>query len=167
VGGGGGLFVSHVSSVTINNHSVISCNNVTGTQGGGGILLGSSVTTATISDSQVFRNQASGGGGGGLNVGTAAVTLTNDVFEFNSGLTGGGVFRPGLSSSTVTLTNTVVAGNSATAAPHVGPDLNGTFATGGNNTIGNGSGETGISGPGDKVGTPSKPIKPPVKVPPC
>src|SRR5207247_1707402 len=126
-GGGGGLFVSNTSTVTIQDqnttHSVISCNQVNGTQGGGGILISSLVTKLTITDAMIFRNLASGGDGGGLKTGRANANLTNVVIEFNTAKHGGGIFHP--ANATDTLTHCQVAGNTATTG--VGPDLDGVF----------------------------------------
>jgi hypothetical protein len=164
-GGGGGLFVAHSSSVTIQDKSYISNNSATGTQGGGGILLGTLVTLH-ISQSDVDYNQASAGKGGGLAVAqNDTVTLDTVTLDFNKALAGGGIFFASGGGGSVTLTTCVVCANMATTGP--GPDLNGAFLTGGHNIIGVSGGFTGITDGtnNDQVGTPSKPIKPPV-IPP-
>jgi hypothetical protein len=163
LGGGGGLFVAGSISTTIQNHSFVSNNSVTGTQSGGGILLGLAVTLH-ISSSDIDYNQASAGDGGGLAVAPeSTVTLDTVTLDFNKALAGGGIFFASGGIGSVTLTTCVVCANTATTG--TGPDLDGTFQTGDHNTIGVSGGFTGINGTHDQVGTPSNPIKPPV-IPP-
>jgi hypothetical protein len=112
----------------------------------------------------VDYNQASAGSGGGLKAFVdSTVTLDTVTLDFNKALTGGGVSTD--DSGSVKLTTCVVCANTAT--PGTGPDLDGAFQTGGSNTIGVSGGFTGITDGqnSDKVGTPSKPIKPPM-IPP-
>ena len=65
---------------------------------------------------------------------------------------GGGIFNL---YGTVELENTIVAGNSG---PN--PDVEGNFISNGYNLIGDGTGSTGFTAPGDQVGTSANPIDP-------
>jgi hypothetical protein len=159
--------VSQSSNVTIQNKSFLSNNSsINGTQGGGGILLGSHVSMSII-QSDVDYNQATGGKGGGLAAAKdSSVTLDTVTLDFNKALAGGGIFFASGGSGLVKLTSCVVCANTASTA--TGPDLDGAFQTGGSNTIGVSGGFTGITGSDsqeDKVGTPAHPIRPAV-IPP-
>jgi predicted outer membrane repeat protein len=166
---GGGI---SAGTATLTN-STVSGNAVAGN--GGGI----SATTATLTGSTVYDNSA-GGNGGGISATTA--TLTNSTVAGNSALTsgggiatgsgallnctvaentahtGGGVFHP---TGTLTVRNTIIALN-LTDFTGSGADVSGTFASGGHNLIGDGTGGTGFTNgtSGDIVGTSAVPIDP-------
>jgi hypothetical protein len=169
-GGGGGIFFSG-SSLTIKGSGEdattpanINCCEAICSGGGGGLLVSGS-GTVNISNTNFFRNKALAGSGGAINYsGSATMSLnTVDIILNQASVKGGGIFHG--ASGTVRLQQTIAAGNTAP----VGPDLSGTFVSQGHNTVGNGSGETGIVNGvnNDKVGTASHPIPPPFITPDC
>jgi hypothetical protein len=104
--------------------------------------------TMTLTNCTVSGNSARLSGGGLKNYGTA--TLTNCTVSGNSAGLFGGIDNLG---STVTIGNTIVAENSAPNAP----DAFGTFASQGNNLIGETDGSSGWVG-SDLTGTVAQPL---------
>src|SRR5271157_3382689 len=173
-GGGGGGAIANVGTLTLNN-STLSGNSAGG--GGGAIanvgtltltnstLSGNSAGvggaianagTLTLINSTLSDNSApSGGDGGGIfNDGTA--TLTNCTVSGNSaGNEGGGVYNY-YNNAPVTIGNTIVAGNTTDG---YGPDVEGPFASQGNNLIGKTDTSSGWVG-SDLTGTIAKPLNP-------
>ena len=122
------------------------------------------VTNSTLSGN-VATNPGSRGAGIYNKAGT--VTLTNSTLSgnkanpsnsaplfplFSSPASGGGIWNGG----TVNVKNTIIALNTAAT----GPDVFGSFASGGYNLIGDGTGSTGFTAVGDQVGTAAAPIDP-------
>ena len=137
---GGGIDNEFNSTVTITG------STLSGNHGGsdGGAIFDNGGTPFTVTNSTLSGNSANNGGGIEHN-GSGTFTVTNSTLTGNSAISsggngGGGILNPSM--ATVTLTNTIVAGN---MAAHGGPDLNGTFATGGNNLIGTIAGSMGIT----------------------
>jgi hypothetical protein len=96
------------------------------------------VNNSTLSDNEAQQ------GGGLFNLGVA--TLDSDTFTTNNASDsaggGGGVFNfGGTSPGVVNIGNTIVAGNTG----GVGPDVNGTFVSQGNNLIGNSTAGVGFT----------------------
>jgi predicted outer membrane repeat protein len=94
--------------------------NTAQTQGGG---IYAKLGTLTLSDSQVFRNQATGNtggqGGGGLIVISATATITDTTFAGNSATQfGGGMFFH--QGSAVTVERTNIYANTAGSGPSAG-----------------------------------------------
>ncbi len=93
---------------------------------------------------------------GGIESGTPSGRLTliqstvSDNVAENSGP--GGIF---ISDGLAELSNTIVAGNSGSNS-----DVEGDFTSEGYNLIGDGTGSTGFTAPGDQVGTSDNPIDP-------
>ena len=138
--------------------------------------------TTTLTNCTVSGNSASGNGGGLYISYGGTTTLTNCTVSGNSASgNGGGVYSTELRGTT-TLTNCTVSGNSAgtTAAAcdnagrhgdprqhhrggehghHRGPDALGTFASQGNNLIGETDGSSGWVG-SDLTGTIAQPLDP-------
>ena len=123
---GGGVATYYYGTTTLTNCTV-SGNAATGD--GGGVVTEHSATTLT--NSTVSGNSASGDGGGLYTNSDGATTLTNVTISGNTaGVSGGGLYND---DGKVTIGNTIVAVNTASTA---GPDALGTFASQGNNLIG-------------------------------
>ena len=130
-GGGGGIFTITNSTFSGNTANV-----------GGGIFNSGSLT---MTNSTFFGNTASGnvGNGGGISQQGGMLTVTNSTLSGNTANgSGGGIAQQG---GTVRLTNTIVAGNTAPPFGGGGPDLFGTFTSGGHNLIGITAGGSGIT----------------------
>jgi predicted outer membrane repeat protein len=143
-GGGISAGVSTLVNTTVNG-------NTAGTDGGG-----VSGDVQTLTNSTVSGNTASGRGGG-LYVGN--VTLLNVTITGNSAQSGGGVSL--VTTKISNIRNTIVARNTVVSMG-LGPDLSGTFTSGGHNLIGDGSGATGFTNgvKNDQVGSTANPIDP-------
>ncbi|MEG4406505.1 Calx-beta domain-containing protein [Microcoleus sp. MON2_D5] len=169
-GSGGGIYNREGGTVKVTN-STLSGNTVGGLFGFG--LLGGGIYndngTVEVTNSTLSGNQATNAGGSGAGIYNKAgtVTLTNSTLSGNianpsttdfAGIilpapgSGGGIWNGG----TVNVKNTIIAQNSAAT----GPDVFGSFASGGYNLIGNGTGSTGFTALGDRVGTAAAPIDP-------
>ena len=70
--------------------------------------------------------------------------MTNSTLSGNSATSGGGIFNY-TTGRMVTLTNTIVAGNTLTGMGGSGPDLSGTFMSGGHNLISDSGSSSGIT----------------------
>ncbi len=143
---GGGLYniggMTTLTAVTISGNSA---NN------GGGLANAGGSTTLT--NCTVSGNSANNGGGL-YNNDPGMITLADCTVTGNSaGNDGGGIDNAG---GTVTLGNTIVAGNTATTS---GPDAFGTFASQGNNLIGESDSSSGWVG-SDLTGTIAQPLNP-------
>ncbi len=162
--GGGGIFNDGNSII---KNSTFSGNSAAF---GGGISNGGTMTVSnsTLSGNSANRSNPSFDrskvGGGIYNNGT--LTLVFSTLTLNSAANGSGVYNdPGsvgsfvVSSGTVNVRNTIIAGN-INSTDGVNPDVSGTFTSKGYNLIGDGTGSTGFSDPGDIVGTSTKPIDP-------
>lgn len=106
---GGGLYLNGTTTIS---RSQIYNNQSTG-YNGGGIYIASGAS-ATIIDSRINNNTASGfsvleGGGGIWNNGT--LVLQNSVVDHNSGYEGGGILN--VSASDATIVNSTISGNNA------------------------------------------------------
>lgn len=141
----GGAIYTSGGALTLSS-STFSNNQASGLGGAIDVSAG----TANISFSTLNNNSSAGSGGGIANGGGGAVTITNSTISQNAANSsqGGGIF---VDNGTVTLTNSIVAANTASA----GPDAFGALTDGGQNIIGDGTGESGISNGanGDLVGT--------------
>ncbi|MEG4214283.1 Calx-beta domain-containing protein [Microcoleus sp. Pol14C6] len=170
-GRGGGIHNREGGTVKVTN-STLSGNTATGPRSGfgygafgGGIYNDNGtveVTNSTLSGNQVTKPSSSGAG---IYNQAGTVTLTNSTLSGNIANpsttefdiivppgSGGGIWNGG----TVNVKNTIVAQNIAAT----GPDVFGSFASGGYNLIGDGTGSTGFTGVGDRVGTAAAPIDP-------
>jgi hypothetical protein len=143
-GSGGGLF-TYAGTTTLTNCTVSGNSAFTG----GGLFDGGGTTTLT--NCTVSGNSASFfADGGGLYDSGGTTTLINCTVSGNSAGVAGGL------NGTATLTNTIVAGNTASGS---GPDALGTFASLGNNLIGETDGSSGWVG-SDLKGTIAQPLNP-------
>ena len=145
---------------------------------GGGIR---NAGTLTLENCTLRDNEAAEDGGAIANLPHANATLTNVTLSGNTAQRGAGIANSGslllfsttIAANTATSTaggiinlaggttrakNTLIATNTA----DIGPDLNGAFASDGNNFIGNPSSSTGFNRDvaGNKVGTPEQPLDP-------
>ena len=147
-GSGGGILNNGTLTVTNTTFT----GNVAPNSGGGIFNNGGmlNVTNSTFSGNSAPNND----GGGIVNFSSGSLTVTNSTFTGNSAARGGGIQNI---SSTATVTNTIVAGNTATSS---GPDVAGTYTSGGNNLIGKTDGSSGFTGTGDQTGTVSSPLDP-------
>ena len=111
VDSGGGILNQNNLTVT---DSTISGNTVTAVASNGGGLsnqfAGGSPVTATLVNSTISGNSASGFGGGISNFGSSAVALSNSTINDNTAPTGGGIRN--LSSGVADLRNTIVSNSS-------------------------------------------------------
>jgi hypothetical protein len=168
-GSGGGIYNGEGGTVKVTN-STLSGNTVGGffDRGlfGGGIYNDGG--TVEVTNSTLSGNETTNAGsrGAGIYNKAGTVTLTNStisgnkvnpsnkapVFPLLSSAAGGGIWNGG----TVNVKNTIVALNSAATDP----DVVGSFASGGYNLIGDGTGSTGFTAVGDRVGTAAAPIDP-------
>jgi hypothetical protein len=137
-GSGGGIY--NTGSMTIVN-STIAGNTITGGDGGGISNSG----TLSISSSTVADNIADG--------------LYTGLYVFWASYldgTGGGIQSKSAPAQMV-VHNTIIARNHADDS---GPDAVGDFSSQGHNLVGDGTGSTGFTAPGDLVGTTGAPIDP-------
>jgi hypothetical protein len=167
---GGGIHNREGGTVKVTN-STLSGNTVGGFFGFG--LLGGGIYndngTVEVTNSTLSGNQATnpGGSGAGIYNKAGTVTLTNSTLSGNianpsttdfAGIilpvpgSGGGIWNGG----TLNVKNTIVAQNNAAT----GPDVFGSFASGGYNLIADATGSTGFTAVGDRVGTAAAPIDP-------
>ena len=146
---GGGLYNVGSYALTLTNCTV---SGNSATQNGGGLYnVGSYALTLT--NCTVSGNSATQNGGGLYNISPYALTLTNCTVSGNSATNGGGIDN---ASGTFTIGNSIVAGNMATTS---GPDGYGTFASQGNNLIGETDSSSGWVG-SDLTGTIAQPLNP-------
>jgi hypothetical protein len=172
-GRGGGIHNGEGGTVKVTN-STLSGNTVGGFFAFGGIGFGGGIYndngTVEVTNSTLSGNQATkpGSSGAGIYNQAGTVTLTNSTLSGNIANpsttdpfliitipvpgSGGGIWNGG----TVNVKNTIIAQNTAAT----GPDVFGSFASGGYNLIGDGTGSTGFTAVGDRVGTTAAPIDP-------
>jgi hypothetical protein len=138
---GGGI--DNAGTMTVSN-CTLSGNSVSGTGGG----LESDGGTLTVSNCTLSGNSASGplGTGGGLESDGGTVTVSNCTVSGNSAPKGGGINNNLLLAGAAIIRDTILAGNTAST----GPDFSGALTSDlGHNLIGNTSGGSGFTGPGD------------------
>ncbi|MEG4115375.1 MULTISPECIES: Calx-beta domain-containing protein [unclassified Microcoleus] len=169
-GSGGGIYNGEGGTVKVTN-STLSGNTVGGFFDvglfGGGIYNDNG--TVEVTNSTLSGNETTNAGsrGAGIYNKAGTVTLTNSTISgnkvnpsnkapvfplFSSPASGGGIWNGG----TVNVKNTIIALNTAATDP----DVSGSFASGGYNLIGDGTGSTGFTAVGDLVGTAAAPIDP-------
>jgi hypothetical protein len=140
---GGGIYNDN-GTVEVTN-STLSANEVTSLRGmGAGIF--NRAGTVTLTNSTISGNKANPNP-----VYYNAITLAVLGYLPAPG-SGGGIWNGG----TLNVKNTIIAQNIAATDP----DVFGSFASGGYNLIGNGTGSTGLTAVGDRVGTAAAPIDP-------
>jgi CSLREA domain-containing protein len=155
----GGAIYNNLGANLSANNCTFSSNGVLGGAGGSNQSFGGG-------------NGAAGSGGAIANAGT--MTLTACTLDGNSGFGGNAGLgnnslnngAPGsasgslasLSGSASTVRNSISAGNTRNRGG--GPDVDGTFTSGGYNLIGIGNGSTGFTVASDQVGTTAVPLDP-------
>jgi hypothetical protein len=122
--------------------------------------------TVTIMNSTISGNASFGGYGGGIwndsqiqsgqPPPSCTVNITNTTIAHNSSDYGGGIYNS--TGGTVNASNTIIATN--TAGFSSTPDLDGALISQGHNFIGDDSGATITSAPGDQIGTGASPKDP-------
>jgi parallel beta-helix repeat protein len=142
---GGGVYTGVTSETTLIG-CTISGNNATGD--GGGVCV-TDQSNNTLTNCTVSGNTASGSGGG-IYSNDSGLSLANLTVAANTAAQGGGL---DIAAGTATIVNTLVAANSAATSP----DAFGTFASQGNNLVGESDGSSGWVN-SDQVGTISRPI---------
>src|SRR5262249_52959970 len=151
VGGGVSANSLVAENCTINGNSTNPFAITSETVRGGGI----SAVTANLTNCTVSGNTSTNGGGISTQTGLLVnVTVTKNVADV-----GGGIFHKFDSPSfpkEIRAGNSIVAQNIAATSP----DVDGPFRSQGHNLIGNPTGSTGFTGPGDKVGTATNPLDP-------
>jgi hypothetical protein len=173
-GYGGGIYVANGTTSLLN--STVSGNtgcSADGCLGAGGGLF--NAATAYLTNTTMAQNRACTGtrcnGGGGAIVNNSVVYLTNSTVSGNTACSDnsctarvGGIDNLG---TMATLSNTILAGNTDPSGTN--PDCGGSalsngsypnIGTVGDNIIGNDTGCSFSSGPGDLVGTGNSPIDP-------
>ena len=143
--------VSEYSTATLTDCTV-SGNSAQGD--GGGVYIYDS-GTATLTNCTVSGNSAQANGGGLDTTTGSTATLIGVTISGNSAVIGGGLYDPD-ATATDTIGNTIVAGNTGTTS---GPDAIGSFASLGNNLIGETDGSSGWVG-SDLTGTSAVPLDP-------
>jgi hypothetical protein len=169
-GSGGGIHNREGGTVKVTN-STLSGNTVgsffeRGLWGGG---IYNDNGTVEVTNSTLSGNEATskGGQGAGLYNKAGTVTLTNSTISGNKANPNTANTFPGIlpdpissgaiwNGGTLNVKNTIIALNSAAT----NPDVVGSFASGGYNLIGDGTGSTGFTAVGDRVGTAAAPIDP-------
>ena len=155
-----------------------------GGPGLGGAIYNDSNASLTINNCTIAGNSAAGGAGGDAAFGGAGgegaggiynlktVTVTSSTISGNAGLGGaggdgqfgadgaagkgvGGVYQK---TGTSTIRDSIIAGNTRNRSG--GPDVDGTFTSGGFNLIGISNGGSGFTGTSDQTGTLASPINP-------
>jgi hypothetical protein len=144
----GGGVVTNYSTTTLTNCTVSGNSAATG----GGLYTDNNGATS-LSNSTVSGNSAIGDGGGVFTNSGGTTTMADSTVSANSASRGGGAFN---GSGALDLGNTIVAANSATTS---GPDALGTFASQGNNLIGQTDASFGWVG-SDLTGTSAAPLNP-------
>jgi len=157
---GGGIFnagTATFNNTTLAGNTTLAPNFPVNGFGGGVYNAGIAIFNGTT----ISGNTSIGADGGGVfNGNTATFNITTISGNTSIGADGGGVFN--FFNSTATFTNTIVALNTASAGPDILSESNGNFIDGGNNLIGDGTGQsTFIDGSnGNIVGTATDPVDP-------
>jgi hypothetical protein len=164
--GSGGGGIANTGTMIVTECTISSNSSTSMTFGGGGIL---NRGTLTITNSTIAGNGASPRGGGAIQndsqpvpggtplVGT--VNLTNCTISGNtSTFVAGGIHN--LSGNTVNASTTIIARNEVFFSGTPPPDYSGELTSLGYNLIGDSSGATINSAPGDQIGTHDLPIDP-------
>ncbi len=157
---GGAIYSDH-GSVAVSNSTF---SNNTASIGAGGAIINFYVSDALVSSLSVvdstFSGNAAVNGGGIANEGPATLTLTDSTISGNSATqNGGGLYNVNgtrYASRAVSVGNTIVAGNTAGGT---GADAFGSFASQGNNLIGESDGSSGWIA-SDLTGTIAQPLDP-------
>lgn len=131
-GGSGGAGISNSGDIVINDSSVV---DNSGPGAGGGLH---NTGTATVVNTTFSGNRAGTSGGGiynahALTMQNGTVTDNDTAFAGDAGGEGGGIYIRENTAISTELQNTIVAGNRAGTG---GPDVRGTFTSGGFNLIG-------------------------------
>lgn len=161
---GAGIYMANAGGTLTITRSTISGNSLTSPNGqGAGLWTGvnASLSNTTVSGNTSNSNNSLGGGiyvnnsVGNFSVNHVTVTDNSSVGNGSNG--GGGIFHPAF--VTGTIRNSIFAGNTTSGT---GPDMSGTFTSGGYNLVGNGTGATGFTNGvlADQVGTAVSPIAP-------
>ena len=141
-GGGTAIFNGEVGSMNITS-STVSGNTFGGIYNEFGIL---NITNTTLSGNSGF---------GGMFNNAGTVNVTNSTLTGNSAPSaGGGMLN---NAGTVHVRSSIIALNTAGS---LGPDVYGSFATGGFNLIGKSDGSTGFTSLSDQRGTIAAPLDP-------
>ncbi len=156
-GSGGGIYNSY-SSLTVTNSTI--SGNTAGEDGGG---INSYMGRVTVTNSTISGNTAGDDGGGidSFRINGSALTVNNSTISGNTAGDGGGISASIKYYGVNTVTGSIIAANSD-AANSDNEDIGFSFASGGNNLIGNGDGTGGFTNGvnGDLVGTATNPIDP-------
>jgi Zn-dependent metalloprotease len=134
---GGGIY--SIGTLSLNRVSVsrnISAN-------GGGLYV---EQTATLLNTTIYGNSASGPGGG-IYASGVTLTLNNATVSGNTGSSGGGIYKSGTAGK-ITIKNSILGNNTKTTG--TGPDCSGAIISGGYNIIRSTTGCTVTSVTGDK-----------------
>ena len=151
--GAGGAIINYNPNDAFSNSLSVVDSTISGNTAvnGGGIANGGP-DTLSLTNNTITGNSVTGSGGGLYNY-EGTITLTNCTVSGNSAAAGGGIANVG---GAVTIGSTIAAVNTATAS---GPDAYGTFASQGNNLIGETDGSSGWVG-SDLTGTIAQPLNP-------
>jgi len=153
---GGGVYNDTNGNLGVNS-STISGN--TATDLGGGIFntaAGDALEISEVVRSSTFSGNSAEKGGAIYNSGNLGVgssTITGNL----AALEGGGIFNGSGTAAIIDIRSSIIAGNTA----ENGPDVAGTFDSGGFNLIGKSEGSTGFGeGITDQTGTIAAPLDP-------
>jgi hypothetical protein len=136
--------------------ATLSGDTISGNTGAiGGGIDNTSGATLSVTNSTIANNSAPSGGGIN-NAGTVQLYSTT-ITGNSASSSGGGVYNA--TNATVSLVNTIIAKNALSATTATGPDVFGTFASGGFNLIGETNGSKGWLST-DLTGTLAKPLDP-------
>ncbi|MGC9528575.1 MAG: DUF4347 domain-containing protein [Limnospira sp.] len=153
-GRGGAIYVSStLGNLTINDSTFYNNFLAGGPSEGGGALFVYYSSNVTINNSTFSGNSTEGSGGAIYNVGNLFIansTFTDNTADTENGNdsetydNGGAIFQ---NAGTATLKNTLISGNIDNSTETKHPDISGgTWVDGGNNLIGDITGETTLEG---------------------
>jgi predicted outer membrane repeat protein len=150
--GGGAIY--NTGKMTLKNVTIES--NAAPNGSGGGIYQGGVMELVNVT----IANNSASDDGGGLAISSdpgVTTTMRNVTISGNTARRSGGGLAAAATPSATTITNTIVVGNRLTGTEGRGPDLSGSFISGGGNLIGIADGATG-SGALDQTGTVAAPL---------
>ena len=159
---GGGIRTGTNGSVTLIDSTL--SNNATNGPGGG---IWANGATINLLNSTISGNTAQSDGAGifvnpsgstDLKLTSSTVTANVADADSNGSGSGGGIFGSGIFSNTIIAENFDTPNNAGPGT--INPDVSGTFTSEGYNLVGDGTGSSGFSSPGDQVGTSENPIDP-------